>query len=74
MSAANGAGTVTSREWRIDVGGDSISARLEATSPDTGRTVFVCAHGAGGHYRDRGMDRLAATLVPRGVDMVRFNF
>lgn len=74
MSVADEPGTVTSREWRIDYGDGGVSARLDASSPAVGGTVFVCAHGAGGHYRDRGMDRLAVTLVPRGVDIVRFNF
>ena len=34
----------------------------------------MCAHGAGGHKDDRGMLRLAATLAPRGFEVVRFNF
>ena len=37
-------------------------------------TVFVCAHGAGGHRDDAGMLRLAAALEPRGLDVVRFDF
>ena len=37
-------------------------------------TVFVCAHGAGGHKDDAGMLRLAAALGPRGFEVVRFNF
>jgi hypothetical protein len=37
-------------------------------------TVFVCAHGAGGHKDDAGMLRLAAALGPRGFQVVRFNF
>jgi predicted alpha/beta-hydrolase family hydrolase len=38
------------------------------------KAVFVCAHGAGGHKDDRGMLGLAATLEPRGFEVVRFNF
>lgn len=38
------------------------------------RALFVCAHGAGGHMADRGMDRLSKALRPRGFDLVRFNF
>jgi uncharacterized protein len=36
--------------------------------------VFVCAHGAGGHKDDKSMLRLAATLEPLGLEVVRFNF
>ena len=39
-----------------------------------GKTVFVCAHGAGGHKDDKSMLRLAAVLEPLGVEVVRFNF
>jgi uncharacterized protein len=38
------------------------------------KTVFVCAHGAGGHKDDRGMVALAGALGAAGVDVVRFNF
>jgi predicted alpha/beta-hydrolase family hydrolase len=37
-------------------------------------TVFVCAHGAGGHKDDGGMMRLARVLTARGLELVRFNF
>ena len=36
--------------------------------------VFICAHGAGGHKDDQAMLRLAATLEPLGLEVVRFNF
>jgi len=39
-----------------------------------GKTVLVCAHGAGGHKDDKAMLRLAAALEPLGVEVVRFNF
>jgi uncharacterized protein len=38
------------------------------------RTIFVCAHGAGGHKDDRGMLALAKALEARGIEVVRFNF
>jgi predicted alpha/beta-hydrolase family hydrolase len=38
------------------------------------RALMVCAHGAGGHMADRGMERVAAALVARRIDVVRFNF
>jgi uncharacterized protein len=37
-------------------------------------TVFVCAHGAGGHKDDGSMKRLAKSLEADGVEVVRFNF
>ena len=37
------------------------------------KTVFVCAHGAGGHKDDKAMLRLAAALEPL-LEVVRFNF
>jgi predicted alpha/beta-hydrolase family hydrolase len=36
------------------------------------RAVFLCAHGAGGHKDDAGMQRLARAL--QQLDVVRFNF
>jgi predicted alpha/beta-hydrolase family hydrolase len=43
-------------------------------NPTPSRTVFVCAHGAGGHKDDRGMLALAKALEAHGVEVVRFNF
>jgi len=40
----------------------------------TSRTMFIFAHGAGGHMDDRGMVALARVLEGRGVEVVRFNF
>ncbi len=37
-------------------------------------TVFVCAHGAGGHMDDRGMLAVSEALASRGLRVVRFNF
>ncbi len=59
--------------WRIPVGADETSA-LYQSAAGPARATFVCAHGAGGHKSDRGMERLAATLLPLGVELVRFNF
>lgn len=60
--------------WRVAVGADETTAVLEPpTGADTG-AVFVCAHGAGGHMDDRGMVRLAAEVLSRGISVVRFNF
>lgn len=38
-----------------------------------GESVFVCAHGAGGHKDDRGMLRFASVFTP-DLQVVRFNF
>ncbi len=37
-------------------------------------TLFVCAHGAGGHKGDAAMLRLARILEPQGFEVLRFNF
>src|SRR6185436_705214 len=37
-------------------------------------TLFVCAHGAGGHMSDGGMLAVAKQLRSLGIDIVRFNF
>jgi uncharacterized protein len=60
--------------WRIAVDGEETSAIFEPAAGGRRDVVFVCAHGAGGHMRDRGMQSLAEALRSRGVDMVRFNF
>ena len=59
--------------WRVNVDGEETSAIFEPAPGGDGR-VFVCAHGAGGHMRDRGMEGLAAALRARGAGIVRFNF
>src|SRR5215831_5252021 len=38
------------------------------------QATFVCAHGAGGHKNDAGMQRLARALEPAGFEVARFNF
>ena len=60
--------------WRIAVDGAETSAVFEPAPLDRRGTVFVCAHGAGGHMHDRNMNALAAALRGRGIDIVRFNF
>ena len=61
------------REWRVAVGAEQSSAIYQPATTDP-KAVFVCAHGAGGHMADRGMERLAAVLRGNGFDLVRFNF
>ena len=38
------------------------------------KTLFLCAHGAGGHKDDPAMLRLARALERHGVEVARFNF
>jgi uncharacterized protein len=62
-------------QWEIWVGGDRTTACFEpaySTAPDP--TLFVCAHGAGGHMDDRGMVALSEQFRRRGIGVVRFNF
>lgn len=61
-------------DWHVPVGSEETVAVFQPAAPGPARATFVCAHGAGGHKRDRGMERLAATLLARGFELVRFNF
>jgi uncharacterized protein len=60
--------------WRIKVGSEETTALFEPAPDSTQRTVFVCAHGAGGHMGDRGVVALAQQFRDRSIDVVRFNF
>ena len=61
-------------EWRIAFDGTGTSALFEPAAGGENDIVFVCAHGAGGHMRDRNMEKLAAALRASGAGIVRFNF
>lgn len=61
-------------QWRVAANGDATSAFFEPATSGADRLVFVFAHGAGGHMRDRSMTSLAAALRGRGAGIVRFNF
>lgn len=61
-------------EWRVAVGAETTTAIVEAATASGRGTLFVCAHGAGGHMSDRGMLALSEQLRSRGIDIVRFNF
>jgi uncharacterized protein len=61
-------------EWRVPVGAETTTAIFEGAAASSRGTLFVCAHGAGGHMSDRGMLALSEQLRARGIDMVRFNF
>jgi uncharacterized protein len=66
--------TRSKTSWRVAVGGNATSALFEPASTDADGTVFVCAHGAGGHMMDRGVSRVADVMRAVGLDVVRFNF
>ena len=55
----------------MGVGEDAVTAEHESAG---GSTVFVCAHGAGGHMSDRGMLSVSQVMRAQGMDVVRFNF
>jgi len=61
-------------DWRVDVGNESTSAVFDPSPNGDRSTVFVCAHGAGGHMADKGMVTVTQALGARGLDIVRFNF
>lgn len=61
-------------EWRVQVGDETTSAVFDAAPTGDRSTVFVCAHGAGGHMADKGMLAVTHALGQRGLDIVRFNF
>ena len=63
-----------SEEWHIAVGDDGTTAIYEPPTARDAGTVFICAHGAGGHMRDRSMNALAQALRAIGIGVVRFNF
>jgi hypothetical protein len=61
------------RHWRLAVGAEETQVIYQSAAADS-NTVFVCAHGAGGHMEDRGMQWLAGALGERGLGTARFNF
>ena len=63
-----------SSDWQVEVDDSHTTAVFEPALGAAGGTVFVCAHGAGGHMSDRGMLALAEQLRGRGMHVVRFNF
>jgi hypothetical protein len=66
--------TAAPLEWRVSVGGEEISAVYEPAEASEARTVFVCAHGAGGGMADPGLLNLARVMRSHGLAVIRFNF
>jgi hypothetical protein len=60
--------------WRIAVGDQATSACFEPAAAAGRGSVFVCAHGAGGHMDDRAIVAVGEQLRARGIGVVRFNF
>lgn len=63
-----------SAEWRVRVGDEETVAVLEPALHSPTGSLFVCAHGAGGHMADRGLLAVTGCLRARGLAVVRFNF
>ncbi len=61
-------------EWRVEIGARETTAVFEPATASGIRSLFVCAHGAGGHMADHGMLALAERFRTCGIDVVRFNF
>lgn len=62
------------QQWQVPVGGETSRAVFEPGRAAGRGTLFVCAHGAGGHMEDRGLLAVSEQLAQRGIGMVRFNF
>jgi predicted alpha/beta-hydrolase family hydrolase len=60
--------------WRVPVGVEETTVAWDPAGPLPPETVFVCAHGAGGHMEDRSIVALRDAFLPRGIGIVRFNF
>jgi predicted alpha/beta-hydrolase family hydrolase len=60
--------------WSIAVDGDATTAVADAATSADATTVFVFAHGAGGHMDDRAMTQMSAEFCRHGIHVVRFNF
>jgi uncharacterized protein len=66
---------MTTTEWMIPVGSESVSAVYEDSAAPSGRRVsFICAHGAGGNKMDRGVLATANALRAEGFGVLRYNF
>ena len=64
----------TAQDFAIALGADNVVVRYEPAAAAADATLFVFAHGAGGHMADRGMNALAAVLRRCGLDVARFDF
>ncbi len=60
--------------WRVAVGEHAVAAEYEPPAQGPLHTLFVCAHGAGGHLGDTSMLAAAAAMRGAGLGVLRFNF
>jgi uncharacterized protein len=74
VSAAEPPPAHAAAAWTIDASGVAIHAVYDPATGPGAATVYVCAHGAGGHMADKAMLGATATLCAAGIDVVRFNF
>lgn len=58
-------------DGRVETPHGAVSVALDRV---TGRTVFVCAHGAGGALGDRSLLAASRAVQAAGASVVRFNF
>jgi predicted alpha/beta-hydrolase family hydrolase len=66
--------TRPSLTWTVAVADGATTTAIWEPASRPSRTVFVCAHGAGGHMGDRSILTVTAALRDRGIATVRFNF
>jgi predicted alpha/beta-hydrolase family hydrolase len=66
--------TRPSLTWTIAVADGATTTAIWEPASRPSDTVFVCAHGAGGHMGDRSILAVTAALRDRGIATVRFNF
>jgi hypothetical protein len=60
--------------WRVDVGGGETVGAMFEPAPSPSGTLYVCAHGAGGHMGDSSMQAATRLMLACSLDVVRFNF
>jgi predicted alpha/beta-hydrolase family hydrolase len=60
--------------WSVVVDGDRTTAVLDPAAAADATTVFVFAHGAGGHMGDRGVTQMSGEFCRQNFHVVRFNF
>jgi uncharacterized protein len=60
--------------WHVPVGTDQTTVVWDPPPSGGSPSVYICAHGAGGHLGDKSMLGLRDALCTRGLGVVRFNF
>jgi hypothetical protein len=65
---------MTDAGWLVEVDGVETTVVFDPCPVASDAPVFVCAHGAGGSYDDRGVVRTTQAMREQGLGTVRFNF